>query len=251
MNNVLESLPNSTDYVKTNKKAAGIGTQKSKTTTFWLFTISEFVIVVLGILLVLQIDNWKESRKASKLEHEYLYEIKAELLGDLSDIELNINILGDIQNSLEIIIQFLGSNSEYVDSLDFHLSKLLYGTHFFHDKTSYESLKATDISIISDKELRKRITMHYAGHYNAILRIQDIHNDFVVNNIFPEYIKHIQIVKPMEVAKPLNVMELKRSNEMKSLLNFLNMYIDYHIFQYKRTKESIDQIFEMIEKEYL
>ncbi len=233
------------------RKASGIKALKSISSSFWLFTISEFVIVVLGILLALQIDNWKESKKALKLEHEYLNEIKTDLLVDLVDMEININILEDIQNSLGIINQFLESDSEYVDSLSSHLSRLIWGTHFIHDRTSYESLRATNISIISDKELRKSITLCYAGHYNAILRIQDFHNNFVVNNVLPEYIKHIQIIKAFEVAMPLNVLELKRSSEMKSLLNVLDIYIYHHINQYERTRKSIDLILDLIEKEFL
>lgn len=40
--------------------------------SFWTFAIGEFVLVFLGILIALQVDNWNQERKDRKLEHVLL-----------------------------------------------------------------------------------------------------------------------------------------------------------------------------------
>jgi len=45
---------------------------QNKTTKYFKYAIGEIVLVVIGILIALQINNWNENRKDSIQEHKYL-----------------------------------------------------------------------------------------------------------------------------------------------------------------------------------
>ena len=52
---------------------------ENKTSKYLKYAIGEIVLVVLGILIALQINNWNENRKDRILEKEYLTRIKSDL----------------------------------------------------------------------------------------------------------------------------------------------------------------------------
>ena len=48
---------------------------KNKTSTYLKYALGEIILVVIGILLALQINNWNENRKANEIENSILIEI--------------------------------------------------------------------------------------------------------------------------------------------------------------------------------
>ena len=49
---------------------------EGKTTKYFKYAIGEIVLVVIGILIALQINNWNESNKDIKQEQTYLKNLK-------------------------------------------------------------------------------------------------------------------------------------------------------------------------------
>ncbi len=56
---------------------------ENKTSTYFKYAIGEILLVVLGILIALQINNWNEARKENKVLKEYLVKIKSHTKEDL------------------------------------------------------------------------------------------------------------------------------------------------------------------------
>lgn len=63
-----------------------------------LFAIAEVILVMLGILLALEVDNWKESKRMISLEKTMLTGLHADLNQNLSKIQSIIR-----RDSLRII----------------------------------------------------------------------------------------------------------------------------------------------------
>ena len=51
---------------------------EKKSDLYLVYAIGEVVLVVLGILIALQIDNWNENKKTSNIEQQYLLALKEE-----------------------------------------------------------------------------------------------------------------------------------------------------------------------------
>jgi hypothetical protein len=66
---------------------------EGKTTKYVKYAIGEVLLVMIGILLALQVNNWNEARKESILELEYLKEIKTDLENDLPHVERRVRAI--------------------------------------------------------------------------------------------------------------------------------------------------------------
>ena len=58
---------------------------------YFKYAVGEILLVMIGILLALQVNNWNETRKERALELDYLIGIKNDLENDLPQIENRIN----------------------------------------------------------------------------------------------------------------------------------------------------------------
>jgi len=54
---------------------------------YLLYAVGEIVLVVIGILLALQINNWNDARRARDLELQYLRNIRADLVANMDEID--------------------------------------------------------------------------------------------------------------------------------------------------------------------
>jgi hypothetical protein len=75
----------------------------NKVSKYLVYAIGEIVLVVIGILIALQINNWNESRKASIQEANFL----SDLLGDLEKDQVKLDYLN----------HFYLKRIEYLDTL--------------------------------------------------------------------------------------------------------------------------------------
>ena len=57
--------------------------EKNKTGKYLKYAVGEIVLVMIGILLALQVNNWNEERKDRRLEKEYIARLKGEMLKNL------------------------------------------------------------------------------------------------------------------------------------------------------------------------
>ena len=72
--------------------------EKNKTGKYLKYAIGEIVLVVIGILIALQINNWNENRKLENRRQEYY----SQLLDDLNnDIIFAQNTIEDFGNYLK------------------------------------------------------------------------------------------------------------------------------------------------------
>jgi hypothetical protein len=80
--------------------------EQNKTGKYLKYAIGEIVLVVIGILIALQINNWNEERKEGLIEQNYLKRLLVDLENDyktltfskrLSKVRINqINLLTDV-----------------------------------------------------------------------------------------------------------------------------------------------------------
>lgn len=73
--------------------------REGKTSNYVKYAIGEIVLVVIGILIALSINNWNESRKASNQEQDYLISLKEEF-----------------QYNKSMLQQVMAQNTKYADA---------------------------------------------------------------------------------------------------------------------------------------
>ena len=128
---------------------------------YMLYAIGEIFLVVFGILIALQINNWNESRKNRNTEIKTLLEIKEDVLATLSDIELDSALHKISLDASREIMEFVSSDQEWHDSLAMLFELAYYDFRISSIETSYRSLEAKGVDLISNPELRNMISLFY------------------------------------------------------------------------------------------
>lgn len=112
------------------------------------YAIGEIVLVVIGILIALSINNWNEFRKDRVIEQKYLEAIKGDLEKDIEQAELIIemcrvplNVLNNIYPKFNLDTNLKVKNID-TTSLEF--------IGLFRRTNSFRSTKGTYSSLISD-----------------------------------------------------------------------------------------------------
>lgn len=154
---------------------------ENKFSKYLIYAIGEIILVVIGILIALSINNWNENRKESKLEKIYLIGIKDDLKKDVEQAKMvidahlkQLNIVKNIEPKFDLNSELKLAN---VDTLSLPLSEL------FRRKNSFRSINGTYNSLIADgksnllsnKSLFKRIQSIYDEQHS---RIYSIYEDF-------------------------------------------------------------------------
>jgi len=223
---------------------------KNKTGKYLKYAIGEIVLVVLGILIALQINNWNEERKQSKLEESTLMELRANLLADIEDFQADINGYRTAANSCKNVIDFIDGKIPYHDSLNVHLGKIRIQGVFSPTKVAYENLKLSGIKLISNDSLRNTISNLYEVQYKYMEGYLEAEYQLDNQVLSEYYTKEMQEYSPFRYAKPVDEENLIHHQEFRNLLVHRKMKIeDWFHSLYERNSRRASQVVEMIDKE--
>ena len=221
---------------------------KNKMGKYFKYAIGEILLVVFGILIALQINNWNENRKANNIELELLKEVRNGLKTDLSDANYNLNSQKDKLRSQNIIIKWLESDEPFHDSLSNHLNQIHFGTYFQSNESPYQTLKQMGLRTIKNDSLRNKITGLYDLGYQQYDKY-NIEYEELSDILLAEaanYIDHIDWLGPN--TKVINVSGLRSNKKyifyLKTIMRFnevlINETIPHIITNINKTAEMID-----------
>ena len=81
--------------------------KKSKTGKYFKYAIGEIILVVIGILIALSINNWNETKKERKLETKVLNELLTSLENNYNSMVSDSTYRALWNTSSDIIIKFI------------------------------------------------------------------------------------------------------------------------------------------------
>jgi hypothetical protein len=163
---------------------------ENKTGKYFKYAIGEIVLVVIGILIALQINNWNEYNKQRRSEKIILEEIRDNLKFDLIDFESNIANLKNKSNSCKSILKMIEKNSPYNDSVGYFFYYLKTYPHFSNKSNGYNLLQSKGLDIIQNDSIRKKITDLYEDRYNYLKTYEKEridYNNLIENKLTPYY----------------------------------------------------------------
>ncbi|MBT8186202.1 MAG: hypothetical protein HKP24_02290 [Croceitalea sp.] len=143
--------------------------EKGKTTKYLKYAIGEIILVVIGILIALQINNWNENRKSAKQENLYLKRLLSENREDINTFSGNISDLEKGIETIEGLSRALNANETSERELITAANDFFgYGSIYpiFSSSTStFDDLSSTgNLKDIRNADLRDELVKHYAKH---------------------------------------------------------------------------------------
>jgi len=157
---------------------------ENKTGKYFKYAIGEIILVVIGILIALSINNWNENRKLQKIEISLIKELRIGLVQDTIKVMSYLSILDISENAIKNINNAFEKN-ELPDSLNIWFGESMFRTGWDGALAPYETLKSQGITIISNDTLRKKIIGLYETVYPSIISYEK--NNFMDDANFKNY----------------------------------------------------------------
>ena len=196
-----------------------------------LFALAEVLLVTVGILLAVQVDNWNEERRENREAQELLTDVRDDLLANLEEIEgslaFNKQALKNYQNLRKIVQDDLA----YSPELDNVFGVLPYWDSPHLSFTAYESLKVRGWNIIEDAQLKQLIVTMYENKFALIVKDWDRWEwDINQTVVMPFFARHIRgDLNNRYVARPNDFEALKKLPEFLNVIGVLNRTRDYGV----------------------
>jgi len=223
--------------------------KENKVSNYLLYAIGEIVLVVIGILIALQINNWNETKKKHQTEINILSEIVLNLDIDLKNLNLKIEENNTYIRHNTKVLHHLQNEMPINDSLKRHYARLYGHGNFQPNTIGFDNLKSMGIEIIQNEDIRKAVSELYSLKYfytvedrrTVVRKFQELQLEALNNNL--------KITISREIAEPINFNELQQNIPFQNtllrnigLLNWINE-------RYEKGKEEIEVVQEMIKKE--
>lgn len=192
-------------------------TESGSVRKYLIYTLGEILLIVLGILIALQINNWNEDRKDRIKEIKLLNDLTENIIFNINSIENIISDFKEEDNSSDLIISLIQNRLNYNDTLDYHFARALNTRpRYVISSVGYESLKNTGFDIIQDDLLKKEVINLFELTYNTVLLRQDNLPDMweFISARFMRY-------PTTRRYKPLDFEKLLEDSEFLSMVNGL------------------------------
>lgn len=221
-----------------------------KTSKYLKYAVGEIFLVVIGILIALQFNNWNNEYNAGIEELALLTEMKNNLEKDLADCIWNINRNQELFLSNSVVLEHLENQTPFHDSLSVHYGNLLGTTTQLRNVSAYDNLKSKGVNLIRNDSLRQEITKVYSARYYYI-EMKELEYDNVIqlHQLIPELNGKITINYSTKMGYPLNVKQLYADEKIKGVLN-TNKYVKLFMMSaYKNLRSDMEGLLNLINKE--
>jgi hypothetical protein len=223
---------------------------QNKFSQYLIYAIGEIILVVIGILIALQLNNWNTDHKSSIEEIELLTEMKFNLEKDIKDCIWNINKNKELYNSNLIVLKQIEERKPFIDSLNVHYGNLLGTTTQLRNLSAYDHLKSRGINLIKNDSLRQQITTVYSARYYYIeMKELEYDNQIQLNQVIPQLNGKIIIDNIAKTGYPIDLENLYDDNYLKGTLRTNIDVKRFMIKAYKNLEGDLRNLIELIDIE--
>ena len=151
--------------------------KENKASKYMLYAIGEIILVMIGILLALQVNNWNENRKQLIAEHKILISLEKELETNKNNLSFYINKYEKQYGNGVFLLSLFSKYSDTIPtiSLDKALASIEETYTFEASDGFINSIIASGkIDIIQNRELQSLITSFNGAVINATQEVENV-----------------------------------------------------------------------------
>lgn len=140
---------------------------QNKFAQYLLYAIGEVVLVVIGILIALSVNNWNQEKKDNRLGEDFLFRIHRDLVQDtisFRQIIFSNNILREEIKELLVTLYGRVDNIEQVQNMSAIYDKAMDQVFSPNDNTYKGMLSSGTLGLIRNLELKEEIVELYSEY---------------------------------------------------------------------------------------
>lgn len=217
------------------------------------YAIGEILLVVIGILIALQVNNWNQNRKESYVELQILFDIQSNLTESLHELQRanKSNQIGIRQ--FNKLIEHIEKQQPYTPGLDSIFGTIPLWAAPYFTTSAYEAFKSKGPELIKNDSLKKIITQFYDRDISTLQNDWDKW-EWSINQqiVLPWFVQNCRYqTNSGLLATPVDYPAILKD---KTILNILSLVIrsrEYGIEKSEQMEKKIEMIVRQIEMELL
>ena len=232
------------------------------------YAIGEIVLVVIGILIALSINNWNEERKLDVVKQKTFKNLQIEINKSLANLRMLKKGKLKVVSAIDHLFTIIDVNSK-VD-VEYNIDSLL-GIIYYSSGTKFQSftgvltdvLNSNKIDLINNDSLLFYITSLSQQidlvHMNEITHRSDLHNNYLpfigkyyhtknLTKFIDTFNSGIELSQESSIFKS-NPQILLKNPEFESILNNQYVYFKWIVKTYEWLEEHYESILSLMDKE--
>ena len=213
--------------------------EKNKTGQYLKYALGEIILVVIGILIALQINNWNEQKKERKIEQAYLLSLKSEFKVNLNKVNTSITNAEEMLNGINNLLALFDKTIFRTipgDSVDKRLQVL--GKSFVFQPSRgvlSDIISSGNLNTITSQKLRQRIASFESlvEDYKRQENAASIKKDKIKTIFFKE--GSLRKIANQEYNIPYESI----SENVDNKLIFNSIELENHLFEYALFLKSV------------
>lgn len=190
---------------------------------YLIYAFGEIILVVIGILIALQINNWNTARVDRKQELKIYQTIKSQVMEDLNELAKVIDYNNHFTNQFEKGNQYiLANNRNAIDTLAYIAMTLSQFSDFHRSSNIYETLvNSGDIKLLKNDSITSNL-QRLEMTYNMINSLEDIHWELIITEVSPVF-RGVVNYTTFEIIKPDELYSVELQNLFFECINLMKI----------------------------
>jgi hypothetical protein len=212
------------------------------------YAIGEIVLVVIGILIALQINNWNEDNKLAIKELNLLEELRANLQTNVENLEKDIEKQTQSIFYFKYIMALADQKKPYNDSIPNALHIANYAPDVVLTASAFETFKSAGLDIIRTDSLRREILTLFEVTYPTLMQeTKRLEDQLWPAVVIPLYQKHF--TNENENWIPNDYEKWLKDKEFFNMLSFRRSLREQSTLLKIKTSKQTTEVIQLIEKE--
>jgi len=235
--------------------------EKKKTGKYLKYAVGEIILVMIGILLALQVNNWNENRKTNNQELELLESLYKEFTFNRDELGRSIEKAQMIQNKCITLLENTGNHdmklSRYESDSLISSGLLNIITYDASNGILDNIINSGKIHILKNENLKTNLS-----NWNGVLNDVKEDESWAVNErnsiTYPFIYKHSNYInvsqtdlrnKNITSGFITNYKDIYKLLEFENLINSHRIWNAKNEWSYKRLKKTVEEIISLCEQD--
>lgn len=205
---------------------------EGKTKSYLKYAAGEITLVVIGILIALQLNLWKEQRNQRKQEVQILEQLRDEFQANLEQLDQKISMReAMIKAGLQLLSYHDDHSLIIPDSVEIYLARTMVAPTF--DPVTNDLIGSGNLYLISNLELRRSLS-RWTSELIQVSE-EEIAWITILRNTYVPFIRSIYPTRNINAAKwsgldVVNTLLLDKDRTQNKLISRSKKEIDIHAF---------------------
>ena len=208
--------------------------------------LAELLLIVIGVLSALAVENFRESVAERRKEHEYLLALRDAIQSDTAVTRMEIQRCFSKQNACSVFLQLTDdAERKEIPQEQFEdmIASIVMLIDPVYNTATFEDLKSSgNLKILSNNELRNAVISYYAILYKTTTRFTEMATLTSYNEEFTDLLDPKEFAFEKEISQAEIIQELKKNERSRLYLKRLQKRVMAmrNAFIYQMLPKSLD-----------